>query len=129
MEGLFDVVYQFLKWLSHTTGFTYREINVLAYFYLIPSLLIYLLERITNTHYLKIGFLIIAIVSLIFIPDFETFSNHVFEASVTFLNWFNVIGLDYVQASVVICVFVPIILIIALLYFRRKKQRSNEQGF
>jgi hypothetical protein len=129
MEELFDVVYKFLKWLSHTTGFTYREINILTYFYLFPSFLIFLLERITKTHFLKIGFLIIAIISLIFIPDFELFSNHVFDASVVFLKWFQIIGLDYVQSSVLICVFVPIIVIIMLLYFRRKKQRSNEQGF
>lgn len=125
MNAIFKWVYEFLKWISKITGFTYREINIIVYFIIIPSLFCYLLSRIYKKKQIVIGFILFIIVGLLFIPDFESFSNDLFDASVVFLNWFDVIGLNYIEASVVICVFVPVLIMIGLsLIYKKKRLKS-----
>ncbi|MEP4790728.1 MAG: hypothetical protein ABJW77_09710 [Gilvibacter sp.] len=124
MDQIFDVVYRFLKWLSEFTGFTYREINILVYFYFLPFLFIFLYERITKQNQLKIGFAILALISLLIIQDFEKFSSKAFDSAVVFLESFEFIGLDYIAASVVWCVIIPGILVIVLLYRAKQKQKA-----
>ena len=123
MAKIFDLVYQLLKWLSKISGFTYREINIIVYFILIPSFFIFLISRILNQKYIIISFLLFILVSVLLIPDFTLFSSLLFDKSVSFLNWFEFIGLNYIQTSVIICVIIPIIVIISLFYF--KKHLSN----
>jgi len=36
MNEIFKLVYAFLKWISKITGFTYREINSIVYFIIVP---------------------------------------------------------------------------------------------
>lgn len=60
--------------------------------------------------------------TLIIIPDFEFFSDFIFEKSVSFLKLFQNIGLNYVQASVIICVVIPAAVIIWLLYLKSKNK-------
>ena len=124
MNEIFDLVYNFLKWLSATTGLTYREVNIVVYFFLIPSLFVYLIGRLLRSKLPILVFLALSLISLLIIPDFERFSNRLFEKSVDFLEWFEVIGLNYVQASVIICVFIPLLLIGLLMYIKRKYRRS-----
>jgi len=118
MDQLFDWVYRALLWLSDISGYTYREINILVYFFITPFVFIYLFEKITKTHYIKVTFAVLAIASLLFIPDFEQFSDRTFDASVVFLKSFDVIGLNYIQASVVICVLVPMLIVGVLLFYK-----------
>jgi hypothetical protein len=59
--------------------------------------------------------------TLFFVPDFEKFATMLFYKSVDFLNWFQALGLDYVQASVVICVIAPLIFIFLLIYLKRQR--------
>ncbi len=119
MSKVFDLVYQLLKWLSKISGFTYREINIIVYFIIIPSLFFFLLSKILKQKYIVISFLAFVGVILFLIPDFESFSSWLFDESVNFLNWFKVLGLDYIQASVVICVLVPILILLGLLYLNK----------
>ena len=120
MTELFDLVYRLLKWISRLTGLTYREVNIIVYFIIIPSLFFFLISRLYNKKYLIISFLILVLGALVIIPDFKVFADNLFDRSVDFLNWFENIGLNYVQASVIICVIIPILTIILLLYFNRK---------
>lgn len=119
MSKVFDLVYQLLKWLSKISGFTYREINIIVYFIIIPSLFFFLLSKILKQKYIVISFLAFVSVILFLIPDFKFFSSWLFDESVNFLNWFKVLGLDYIQASVVICVLVPILILLGLLYLNK----------
>jgi len=121
MDMLFDWVYRGLFWLSEVSGYTYREINILLYYFISPFVFVYLFERITKTHYIKVTYSVLAISALIFITDFEQYSDRAFEASVVFLKGFDVIGLNYMQASVVVCVILPILIGLVLLYFGQKK--------
>jgi len=54
------------------------------------------------------------------INDFEKFSEWLFNYSAKFLNSFSYIGWNYVEASVIICVFIPIIVFSFLVYFAFK---------
>ena len=120
MTEIFDLVYDLLKWISNVTGLTYREVNIVVYFIVIPSLFLYLISRILKKKYPILVFTILSIIALLIIPDFEKFSNYLFDKSVNFLNWFEVIGLNYIQASVVVCVIIPIIIIILLLIYKKQ---------
>lgn len=120
MEELFDSVYKFLKWISVSTGFTYREVNIIVYFIIIPSFLLFLISKIYKKKYIIISFVTLVSVVLILIPDFEVFSDRLFDLSVVFLKWFENLGLNYVQASVVICVFMPLLIILLLIYLKKK---------
>ena len=119
MNEAFKIVYDFLKWISKTSGFTYHEVNIIVYFIIIPAIIIYMIERILKTNYLKIGFVVLILLTIIIIPDFSVFSTSLFNKSVDFLNWFSIIGLNYIQTSVVICVIVPLIIIGFLRYLNR----------
>ncbi|MFI0427947.1 hypothetical protein [Mariniflexile sp. HMF6888] len=125
MNEIFKVVYDILKWISKITGLTYHEINIVVYFIIVPSIFIYMLERISKTNYLKIGFGAIVLLTILIVSDFEKFSTLLFNKSVDFLNWFDVIGLNYIQASVVICVIIPIIILGLLMYLNKRKSLSK----
>ena len=120
MNAVFDLVFLLLSWLSSITGLSYKAINIIAYYIVIPLIYLHLIDRLNGKHYFKIAFSIFIIISLLIIKDFEVFSQHLFDLSVKFLNWFNIIGWNYVEASVIICVLIPLILFIVLFYYAYK---------
>ncbi|MBG6131539.1 hypothetical protein IWQ47_003142 [Aquimarina sp. EL_43] len=123
MEFLFEITYDFLKFLEKLTGFSYKEINIIIWFFLIPFTWMFLLDKITEKNYFKIGFFAIVLIILITIPDFENFANWSFNSSVDFLNLFNNIGSNYKTSSVVICLLIPLLiygLLIRKAYFKKR---------
>tara|TARA_B100000809_G_scaffold250009_1_gene281992 strand:+ start:2220 stop:2618 length:399 start_codon:yes stop_codon:yes gene_type:complete len=130
MNGIFKIVYLILIWISNITGFTYNEINIIAYFIITPFVYFYLLDKIIKKWYFKIGFTLFVIVSLLLIEDFSEFSDWLFDRSVDFLNWFEIIGWNYIEASVVICVFIPLLILGYLIYLlkRQNKLQSNKDS-
>lgn len=108
MNTLFKIVYSLLVVLSEITGLSYKEINVVAYFYFAPAVLLFLVDRIIKRKYIcSIGLAVAWVVLLFVIPDFSNFSNILFDASANFLRSFAPFGMNYVVASVVVCVVVP----------------------
>jgi hypothetical protein len=122
MNETFQIVYKFLKWVSQVSGFTYHEVNVIVYFFIIPAIFVYLLGRILKKKYLILVYGTLVLLAVILIADFTLFSTWIFERSVDFLNGFGKIGLNYIQASVVICVIVPFLISIILLILAKKKR-------
>jgi len=120
MDIIFQIVYTALKWISLLTGFTYNEINIIVYYIIIPFIFLHQLDKLFRFHYLKIGFALFTFLTILLVDDFEVFSNWLFQKSVDFLKWFDLIGLNYVQASVVICVFLPI-----LIYFGLRRSTAT----
>src|SRR4029434_8597158 len=102
-------VYQALLWLSAATGFSYQEVNVIVYFVLIPLVFIFLIDRIMKTWAFTLWSLVALTAFVLWVPDFSSLANLIFDASVAFLNGFSVVGLNYTQASVIICVIFPAI--------------------
>jgi hypothetical protein len=117
MKSLFNIVRDSLQSLADISGLSYIAINIVVYYYVIPFIFFMIIDKIWGMNYLKMGYFIIIIVSLFLIKDFERFSNLIFYKSANFLKSFSIIGWNYEFASVVICVFIPLIILLVLVYF------------
>ena len=117
MSLIFNIVALTLDLIGSVTGFTYKEINIIAYYIILPFIYVALVDRIIHRHILKIIYALAWLVALLLIRNFKAFSDALFASSVDFLLWFSHVGLDYVAASVVICVVLPSIALVALLLF------------
>ena len=115
MQWLFGLVAGALQRIAHLTGLTYKEINVLIYFILVPLLYLYLLDIRVGGHYLLLVFLLFVIAVCIALRPFSRLSTILFDCSVRFLESSHSVGLNYVQASVVVCVFVPLLTLVILI--------------
>jgi hypothetical protein len=107
MNFVFRMVADSLDGIASVSGFTYNEINIIAYYIIIPFVFVALLDRIIKRHFLKIGFAVAWLIGILLIEDFKAFSDALFDYSVDFLLLFGKVGLNYVAASVVICVILP----------------------
>ncbi|MBK1884528.1 hypothetical protein JIN85_19080 [Luteolibacter pohnpeiensis] len=107
MNLVFRIVADGLNWIASVTGFTYNEINIIVYYIILPFIYVALVDRILKKHFFKIAYAIVWVVLIVFIPNFRAFSDTLFQASVDFLLFFGYVGLNYVAASVVICVILP----------------------
>ncbi len=122
MNLFFSLTVQLLMGIASATGFTYNEINIIVYYMILPFIYLALLDRILRRHVLKIAFVLGWIILLCVMRDFNKLSDDLFRYSVEFLRLFSVVGLDYIAASVVICLVVPGLILAVLLawafYFR-----------
>lgn len=123
MNLIFKIVYAILKWFSAVTGFSYNEINIIAYYIVIPLIFCHLFDKLFKVKYYKIGLAVVVIIALSIIQDFSSFSDKLFDKSVDFLKWFEVLGWNYIQASVIICVFLPAFIYFVLRYFVLRKNK------
>jgi hypothetical protein len=117
MGALFQIVFVALDALSRLTGLTYEEINIVVYYALVPLVFAHLLDRIIHRHVFVVSVVIGLVTALGFIPDFESFSETLFDASVGFLKSFSVVGWNYVTASVIVCLIAPLALFLVMLRF------------
>ena len=120
MEKLFIIIRDLLVLLSRYTGFSYKAINIIVYYYIIPFIFIILIDKIYKIHYFKISFILVLSIFVLLIHDFEKFSIWLFKKSANFLNSFSFLGWDYTVASVIICVFIPILALSFLIYYTYK---------
>ena len=114
MNSVFRLVADGLIWIAGITGLTYNEVNIIAYYMVLPFLYLALLDRLWGRHVLKAGFLGLWALLRLLIGDFSRFSDRLFGLSQDFLRMFEHIGLDYIEASVVICVLLPGLILAAL---------------
>src|SRR5687768_15033245 len=114
MELVFAVVRGALLGSAWVTGFSYNEVNVLVYYLAIPLVYFALIDRILGRHYLKVAWIAVWTGIMLAAPSFEAFCDGVFDGSVDFLMLFGGVGLDYIAASVIICVVMPAVVLIAL---------------
>ncbi len=115
MNTIFEYTYQVLMVIANYTGFSYKEINIIVWFIVIPFTWMLLLDKIYTQRKFTIAFSILTITSLLLISDFTQFCNDLFQKSVDFLNLFNNVGSNYVASSVIICVLIPIVIYIILI--------------
>ena len=117
MESIFNIVYTFLKFLSELTGFSYKEINIISYYLILPFVYTILADKILGRHILKIAHLLIVLLTLLLIEDFSAFSEWLFDESVSFLLSFKLLGMNYVVSSVVICVILPFLVFVVMFHY------------
>ena len=120
MTAIFELVENLLSGISNFTGFSYKEINIIVYYIIIPFTWMILIDKMLKFHYLKIIYGLATIFTLVMIKDFSIFSDWLFLKSVAFLLFFG----DYIVSSVMICVFLVILIYSILIYlaFFNKKQ-------
>ena len=117
MTETFSRVYHFLIRISEISGLSYTEINIILYFVVLPLIYFILLDKLIGKHFFKAGYFLLIILLIIFSRNFLYFSNRLFDKAVAFLEWFEIIGLNYVQASVIFCVIFPFIILTVLIAF------------
>jgi hypothetical protein len=114
---IFKIVAKSLLFIGKQFGLSYNEINIIFYYFIIPFSWMFLLDMIFSFHYLKIAFLIFIVGFIVGCRNFKTYSDWLFQKSVSFLNYFNKYGSNYTASSVWICVSVPIVIYATLIYF------------
>lgn len=124
MNSIFQIVYDILMTMSRLTGFTYKEINIIVYFGVIPFIYFILLDKLIKKNYFKITHILIIITVCVFF-DFGEFCDSLFKLSVDFLLLFNHVGINYILASVLICVFLPIAIFVILYYYNNRNKNSE----
>lgn len=117
MNATFQIVYSLLQWISEISGFTYNEVNIIAYYIILPFAYVFLADRLFKTHVLKIVYIVGMAASLLFIKDFSKFSDWLFQKSVDFLLSFEFLGWNYIVSSVLICVVFPGIIFLVMFHF------------
>lgn len=114
---IFKTVANILLLIGSKTGLTYNEVNIIAYYFLIPFSWVCLIDKILKFHCLKISFAIFTLGFFVGCRNFRTYSDWLFNKSVSFLNYFNKFGSNYVASSVWICVLLPIVIYAVLIFF------------
>lgn len=108
-------------WLAgRLTGWTYNEMNIIVYYFLMPYSWLLMADTIFGFHYCAIVGGICYLIFWLAIKNFSAFSDDLFDLSERFLNSFNNYGSNYVASSVWICVAVPIVIYGLLLYYMIK---------
>ena len=115
MNNIFLIVMNILLRMANISGFSYQAINIIIYYIVIPFIYFIIIDRILGAYYFTVSYIIIIIISIFLIKDFELFSDWLFTKSANFLHSFSAIGMNYIVASVIICVFIPLAFLIFLL--------------
>jgi hypothetical protein len=116
MEIIFIIVYSSLCIVSYITGFSYQEVNVLFYYFVIPYSYLVISDFIFNCHFGKIVYFFCFVILMLSIDNFSLFCDSVFVQSVNFLDSFYP-DFNYVESSVIFCVIVPFLIYILLFRF------------
>ena len=117
MLPIFAVVAGVEHIIAKLTGSTYNEVNIIVYYLLIPLSWTVLIDYLTKLPFLSPMFVLAWIVFLWKDPmKFRDRSDWAFMKSVDFLLWFKRIGWNYVVSSVIICVIIPILVYVELIY-------------
>lgn len=118
IKSIFKNVALLLLRMANKTGLTYNQVNIIVYYLLIPLSWTLIIDYKFHKPYTTIPLLLIwSIIIIIKRHTFRQWCDDMFMHSVNFLNWFNRIGGNYILNSVIICVVVPIIIYILLLWY------------
>lgn len=103
--------------IAKLTGLTYNQVNIIVYYLLIPLSWTVMLDYITMMPFLTPMFIIGWVIFLWKDPmRFRNRCDWAFKKSVDFLLYFKKIGWNYIVSSVIICVVVPILVYLELIY-------------
>lgn len=98
-------------------GLTYNQVNILAYYLLIPLTWTVMLDIYIGRPITTIALLCIWLgIKLGTWHVFGIWCDWAFERSVKFLNYFNRWGGNYVLNSVIICVVIPVLVYAGLVF-------------
>ena len=117
MLPIFAVVAGIEHVIAKLTGLTYNEVNIIVYYLLIPLSWLAMVDYITKIPFLTPIYIIAWIIFLWKDPmNFKDRCDWAFDKSVVFLLYFKKLGWNYVVSSVIICVVVPVLVYVELIY-------------
>lgn len=117
MLPIFAIVAGVEHIIAKVTGMTYNEVNIIVYYLLIPLSWAVMIDYITMMPILTPMYIIAWVIFLWKDPmKFRDRCDWVFDKSVDFLLWFKKIGWNYVVSSVIICVVVPVLIYVELIW-------------
>ena len=117
MMPIFAVVAGLEHVIAKLTGSTYNEVNIIVYYLLIPLSWAVMVDYITKLPFLTPMYILALIVFLWKDPmKFRDRCDWAFMKSVDFLLLFKRIGWNYIVSSVIICVVVPVLVYVELVY-------------
>ena len=103
--------------IAKLSGTTYNEVNIIVYYLVIPLSWMVMVDYIINMPYLSPFVILGCVIFLLnFNMKFRNRCDLAFDKSVDFLLWFKKFGWNYIVSSVIICVVVPILVYIELIY-------------
>ena len=103
--------------IAKLTGLTYNEVNIIVYYLLIPLSWAVMIDYIAGLPFLSPMYIMAWIIFLWKDPmKFRDRCDWAFMKSVDFLLLFKRVGWNYVVSSVIICVVVPLLVYIELIY-------------
>jgi len=112
IDSIFWIVANSLDWLSKKLGITYNEINIITYYILIPLVWVIMLDFIIKLPIFTILFLLTWGIIFFRIDSFKNFCDKLFRLSQDFILFFG----NYYSWSVIICVLVPIMITVILVF-------------
>jgi hypothetical protein len=111
---IFSAVQQFLEWIAKKTNRTYHEVNIIAYYFLIPFTWAIMIDYIFGLPFIfSIAFSLLSITFALSCKNFTKFCDWLFNKSANFIEHFG----DYYVLSVLLCVALPLIIYIVLGFF------------
>ena len=117
IRTIFSIVALILNKIAGLLHLTYNEINIIVYYFLIPLSWTIILDVWIGLPIITLIFLCIWVgIYIATYKFFKEWCDWVFEDSVKFLNYFNRWGGNYILNSVIICVVIPIVIYLVLLY-------------
>lgn len=126
MKDIFNFTYECLQYLSKISGFTYKEINIIIWFIILPLSWTLMIDKIKgkNIYYFSCFYAMI-IMTVLVISDFSDLSKTLFNKSADMLRSLHVVGANYTVSSVVICLSIPLIIYIILIKKAYFSNRTN----
>ena len=117
---IFMIVMGMLYAMAFVLGVSYKAINIYVYFIAFPLSFALFLKN-------KWKFIVIPVSFLFFLlPSFETLSVIFFDDCVIFLKYMvKMLNSNYINMSVYLCVFVPILLYVPFVIWRYGLQKSK----
>jgi hypothetical protein len=116
IQGTFNGVVRILKALAKRLKLSYIEINIIVYYFVVPFSWFVLIDVILHFPYFSLAFLMFSLGFFVGCRNFLAFSTELYRRSVSFLNYFNRFGSNYVASSVWICLVLPAVIYGLLIY-------------
>jgi hypothetical protein len=127
IDATFQAVAKGLYYSGTLINLSYNEMNILVYFLILPLIWAYIIDKMFRFHYVKLTIMLVILLCVVTINNLSAFCDDLFYACVIFLNLFRPIGVDYVAASVLICVVLPIAFHMFLWRVLKRKQPSRSE--
>jgi hypothetical protein len=127
IDATFRAVAKGLYYSGTLINLSYNEMNILVYFGIIPLIWASMIDKMFRFHYVKLTIMLVILFCWVTVTNLSAFCDDLFHACVIFLNLFRPIGIDYVAASVLFCVVLPIAFHVFLWHALKRKQLSRSE--